>query len=694
MTMNPGELIFLSLVGLVVILAIGQRIYCALTQRSPLSPAQLQRINATLKKWDAVVERDWSLLLARIKEITTDTSDEQGISKRLALFIMGMLALLIIIPVALMNVVILSQILELFVPGGAETLTIPFLGDFIPIALVFAIMIAGVEAIAAVAIWHAPRKAMRIFAGVMGVVMVAVEAGGGYMRARLMHGSDDVSRSMMGFLAQQDGVISALFSLAAPLAEMIASVLIFEGVFIPLSYHGLRVFRIIPVNIFRGVGYLLYGPFLQSPYMDDPKIEETEMADQEPTPLAPPTIMDIIENADHVSQFMLDEAVALKTGTQALSLAFTGLLGGIASFIVSKVKHGPSRVNNVNPRVTVDEFSRVLEEARAQSIYQECQAMARETTPRNPVQVYAGYNSAMLQEEKDAFDRKRNRLSMVVRLPVRGALALAITQLDRIKQTDSLLWSQDPEAKLEWGGIQQLQLTLESQYQQQEQSLTQTITRRREALQGLNDLVESPLIAEMDERSRAENLRHIKMIVTRLGCNPAREGFAALDRLFQDHQPVQGDETVALRMESGSSWLSRAKAVVQERCQTVPTDDENLMAAGGRDTARLLLHQAEKALHASCDQLEGARTRAHEVADQLIEIHCEECPDALCAMCPRCEQFKLNMHNQAAEIEEDCAEYERILTVRMAQIEMLLKRKTFWGRLFAWVDDWKEGTQG
>jgi hypothetical protein len=93
-------------------------------------------------------------------------------------------------------------------------------------------------------------------------------------------------------------------------------------------------------------------------------------------------------------------------------------------------------------------------------------------------------------------------------------------------------------------------------------------------------------------------------------------------------------------------------------------------------------------------RLEQASTRINEMTDQLVEIHCLECPDTLCRVCPRCEHLKLNMQALAAEVDEDCAGFIRKLSVRIGQLQRLAKRKTFWGRLFVWVDDWREGDEG
>jgi hypothetical protein len=274
-----------------------------------------------------------------------------------------------------------------------------------------------------------------------------------------------------------------------------------------------------------------------------------------------PVIHSGIMAADTMSQSMVDEAVALKTETHALAVAMTGLLAGIAGFMATKVKHGPQHTLEVHPGNIVAEFSKTLAEARGQSVFQDCQTLARDSAPRNPARVYAGYSREMLLEEIEALDRKRTRVDLLVRQLAKGALQLAIGQLERIRQTDTLLWSQDPDAKLEWGGIQVLERTLEGQAQLLERRLLHAITRRQETLQGLNDLVESPMLTEMRERSHTENLRQIKLITTRLGCDPQREEFPLLATLFV-HAPVDlPEEAVAGGV---SKWLGRTREALTQ----------------------------------------------------------------------------------------------------------------------------------
>ena len=661
---SSGWLISIALLALSGAAIVIPRLYGTITRRSPWSAAFLQRVEATLAHWSDVLARDWAQLLGRVRHISQDADGEHNAQR----FVLGMLAMLIGPVVVVLNAVILAQILEVFLPGSAEMLTIPYLGDFMPFPFIAAVIIAGVEIIAAVAFWHAPHLAWRVIAGSVALVAIVAETAGGYIRARVLEGADDLALAgSSGLLGVQTAWVSALLSFLAPMAEMIAGVLFFEGVLAPLGHHGLRVLRIIPLWLLRGGGFLLYGPFLREPFLTEPAcavetpLEETAMPEEASQPQ--PLIHDSVLAAERVTRGMVDAAITLKTETHALAAALAGLSGAITAFLATKLKHGPRHTVEVQPGAVVDEFSTILAETRSQPVFQDCQMMAHVVAPRDPALIYRSYSRDMLLEEAAVLERKRTRLGLLVRQMARQACELAIAQLARIRQTDVLFWSQDPEAQSEWEGIQALQHTLEGQAQQVERSLLHAITQRQETLQGLNDFVASPLLAEMRDRSHAENLRQIKIIVTRLGCDPAREGFPLLAALF-------------------------ANTSVETSTPVLPaiTAGEAGKALHGRMAARVLLEEALAEMATCHARLEQAGRRMHEVTDHLVEVRCLDCPDSLCSVCTRCEHLQLTIHAQANEVDEDCAGFERLLTVRIEQLQRLAKRKTLWGRLFAWLD--------
>jgi hypothetical protein len=196
------------------------------------------------------------------------------------------------------------------------------------------------------------------------VAAIAMESYGGYMRAIVLAGADELTRSgATGLLATKSAGVSALFSFITPTAAMIAGAMSFDGLLVPLRHHGMRIFRIIPLWLLRGAYYLLFGPFLREPYLHDPEIEvpaEPELPEDialpEEVAQPQPIIQSCIMEADTLSRAMVDEAVEFKTEAHALALAMAGLLGSMAIFIATKVKQSPKHIIDVNPANIVAEF--------------------------------------------------------------------------------------------------------------------------------------------------------------------------------------------------------------------------------------------------------------------------------------------------------------------------------------------------
>lgn len=629
-----------------LLLVVIPRCYTARTRASLFSARRLREVQEALARWNATLARDCQQFLGSIKGASEGASH---------VFVLGGLALLFWPVVALLNSVILAQILEIYLPPTAETLAIPYIGEYNPLAVVFALIITGIEGIAAIALWHYQRIAVRIIAGLIAVTTVGFEAFGGYMRARLIEGTDEALASSVNILGSQSAIVSGMISFAAPLAEMIASVFVFEGLLVPIGYQGLRLFRIMALWLAKGFATLIYGPFLREPFLEDAVIAPEEPVEEEPEP------DQRILAANIASQSILDDALTIKTGSMTLLASSTSVVGGIGAFLTTRLRQWPQRKVDVDPQMIVAAFMRTLEKVRNEPVYQECARYAQQELPQNPEIAYRQFTREMLIAEMNALESKRARLHELVQTIAREAYALAESQLERIKQTDALLWSQNPDAKVEWETLRTTEKTLEQQHAALESKLVQCATQRREILQSLNEVVDNPLLAQDTPQAQNENLRTIKVICTRVGFDETQEEeFPALCKLF------------LLPDEAGDEAQGKAHV---------------------RDTAMTIVTTSRQRLQDAAQRLEEARTRMHQVADQLIEVQCQENPDGLCLMCPRCEQYRMTMRTQHAQLDQDCAEFERALTVRFGQVQRLLRRKSLWGRIRTKIDAWFDRQQ-
>jgi hypothetical protein len=176
------------------------------------------------------------------------------------LFIAGIIALGILAILSVLDLILLEQILELFLPSGTEPVITPF-GALQPIACAFSVVMVGVMGIAAITVFETRdsrgrRKisaeepafspdeensssvqdssrdgsilALRLIGGFVFTAGIIFCAWGGFLRAEV--GGDP---GISPVFANQSPWVNALLSGLCALAEAVTSVLVFKGILEP-----------------------------------------------------------------------------------------------------------------------------------------------------------------------------------------------------------------------------------------------------------------------------------------------------------------------------------------------------------------------------------------------------------------------------------------------------------------------------
>ena len=250
--------------GLLLALAILPRLFLWILRRSAFSHETLRRADEAIKRWDAVLAHDYREITGAVKG---------AFSANQPRFIGGAIGFIAWPLVVAFNSLVLAQIMELFVPTSGDTFFLPGIGDCQPMAVILALIVALSEAMLAIAAWHHGNWRIRLLAATGCVAAIGFEMYGGWLRGQIMSGLT----VQEGLLAGHSASVSALIGFVAPTAEMVASVMSYEGVLVSLGLTFLRLPRAALLWCLLRVSRLVLGTSLERTWINlHPQVVETD----------------------------------------------------------------------------------------------------------------------------------------------------------------------------------------------------------------------------------------------------------------------------------------------------------------------------------------------------------------------------------------------------------------------------------
>jgi len=206
------------------------RVSLWLLRRSAFSRTFLLRADEALKRWDRILAHDCQEISGTVRG---------AFSANESRFIGGTIGFVAWPLVVVLNSLVLAQIMELFVPTSGDPIFLPGFGECEPMAVVLALIVALCDALLAVAAWHHSDRRMRLLAFTGCAAAIGFEMYGGWLRSTIMGGL----QSQDGVLAGHSALVSALIGFIAPTAEMLGSVMSYEGILVSQGLTFMRIPR-------------------------------------------------------------------------------------------------------------------------------------------------------------------------------------------------------------------------------------------------------------------------------------------------------------------------------------------------------------------------------------------------------------------------------------------------------------------
>jgi len=266
-------------------------------KRKPPFPVEtLRRKQEARNHWLQRLEQLWTASKAAIKPTFTNdaTSTAESAANdtatrwfggqeapRLALLIGGF-CLLVWGALVLLNLPLLTPIIDVLGVQEGHQMTLPVVGTVDRLSLIIAGIITVGELICAVLVSHVKNWPIRIFFGILALLLVGLESYGGYYRGQVMGGAGvmiDSGPSTGGDASQS--MLNLIIGFIVPVLEMVAGVFAFNFVLAP---HFSTMVRLLRIPFFAiGVGYvnLVFAPYFHLIPDVDTKIEPEIIAANE-----------------------------------------------------------------------------------------------------------------------------------------------------------------------------------------------------------------------------------------------------------------------------------------------------------------------------------------------------------------------------------------------------------------------------
>jgi hypothetical protein len=232
------------------------------SEHRPVAYASVHRLRQAMDAWTETLKNDWGEVRSSLRNACDGHSTAEDEHTR-ARFIAGLAAGVIAPWLFFLNLLVLAQVMELFVPEGTDPWSVPGIGPIQPLALLLAAIFAVCESLVAIAAKEAVTSwPVRVLAGMVFVMAVAFECYGAWLRGQVMGGFDGGAES--GPLSGHTAAVSCLIGFVAPVSEAVASILFFSGVLHPLGFTGLRLPRMLHHWSFLKLYRWRYGTLLDS----------------------------------------------------------------------------------------------------------------------------------------------------------------------------------------------------------------------------------------------------------------------------------------------------------------------------------------------------------------------------------------------------------------------------------------------
>lgn len=606
------------------------RIYFAKTRKSPFHAEHLRRVKELLERWNAQIRIDCASLGVLFKELAperihfTETERDSGLelseeevekrerrvkehnTERQRVLVNGVIALssLLLWPVlVVLNALVLAQVLEVILPVGAVVYELPMFGEFNPIALVFAIVLALAGAMFAMGL-HAPSTTIRVVNLILMSMLIAFEAIGGYWRGLIMESYVEFTSTSIGPLTGTTPAVSALIGTIAPSAEMTASYLIFKGLLIPINFQLFVLPRLVTLWVINGIKYQYYAPFLKEQFLNP----------QEPEAKIEPTILDEVTEIEIEADKILDETDKLCESVNLLRADTNELLKLVDNFInhyQHKMVDGEVQEIEFTPSVYVKCFQDQIRKLLESDAWKEISYLKYFEYKQDN---YEHFTLDMLRKKhiqlkaaKDQLENYREKINDQFKPLAEEAYNTACGQLDRNRLYSTLVITPDAQGQATWAHIQERKTSILTKLSQMRNAEDRSRIGIREMLVRLDNLACSPLLSDLDPISKAENHSKIMLASTRLGYEGSSlQEFGNLSNLFGSSNGNAGDK------ESGS---------------------------------------IESKLNECSHKLEGIENCFNEIDEKICEVRDKyfrmKCRDAeskeACASCPKCEGYKYDV---------------------------------------------------
>jgi len=391
------------------------------------------------------------------------------------------------------NCVILAQVMELFVPSSGISIMIPYIGEYEPLSLVLALIIAASEVVFAMAAWLVPNLGIRIVGITAAVIAIGFEAWGAMIRQQTFGGLETFNAASSGVLSSQTAGVAAFIGFLAPTAEMLASIIAHHGFVQPLQMVFLRLPRIAVIWVLRGIYLFLFGFLLKPIIVLDPEIVKADEQSQ--------ALIETIKDVRHRSRRLREDVTRHQED------------------ITTLIEQKGTVAGRVDPEHVYQEFDKQLTHTLEEVI-----------SKRGVPSFHSSLNPRRRREhlkrlQRDLKNQRRELAHHHIDVQRNADVckhALAEMQTGNWAITGS-------SAILPWGKLKEQHRAL---IHRQDEMITQigdTARIRGVILTSLGQTLTNPALLELEAFSRADNLRIACLAAMRLGLKDAiGDGFCVL----------------------------------------------------------------------------------------------------------------------------------------------------------------------